>query len=157
MSVRRVLVVLAVAAAAGCSGTNKAATPPPSTAPTLTTPHTDLPPRQITAQQQADEVCRKATPKDFVNALPTTIGAIHAITGGPPGRDGKPLHPYTWLFPALPDQMFAAWCWHQPTPHNFKLLVVAPSGQGGSGQVTLETGQGSSGGGPPRPGPLAVT
>jgi hypothetical protein len=149
MSVGRVLVVLAVfVVAAGCSSDHKATAPPTTTK--ITTHVTDvLPPR--TAQEKAVQACAKAVPRGFVNAKATTVGAIHAITGGPPGQDGKPLHGYAWIFRDLPDQDFAAWCWYEVTPHNFKLLVVGPSGE------TVDSGQGSSGGGPPGPGPFQIT
>ena len=91
-----------------------------------------------------------------MNAKATTVGAIHSIEWTQ-RLPAKAVYPYAWLAPNLPPQMFAAWCWYQPTPHHYKLVVVAPSAQGGNGWATFDTGQGSNGGGPPQPGPLAVT
>ena len=139
ISVRRLLVVLATAVLfAACSSGHKPVTPPPSTTTSTTA--------QIITQEQADRACRQAT-TNFVNAQPTTVGAIHAITGGP-SRGGKP--PYAWILKNAPPQETVAWCWYQPTPHRFKLIVVAASGE------VVHSGQVSNGGGPPRPGPLAV-
>jgi hypothetical protein len=143
MSVRRVLALLAVAAvAAGCSSDHKAAAPPTTT---VTTPRSDAPPPR-NAQERAVQACANVAPKEYVNAKATTVGAIHAIRGGPGNVPG-----YTWILKAAPPQSFAAWCWRQPKPGYFKGYVVGPNGE------VVDTGQESSGAGSPTPGPLAVT
>ena len=139
MSERRLLLVLATTVLlAACSNDHKAVTPPPSTTTRTTA--------QITTQGQADRACRQAT-TNFVNAQPTTVGAIHAITD-PHSQGGKSLPAYGWILKNAPPQETAAWCWYQPTQHRFKLLVVAATGE------FVDTGQGANGGEPPRPGPF---
>jgi hypothetical protein len=147
MGRQRVLAALAVAiAVAGCGSDHKTVTPS-LPAPTITSPRSDVGPDKLTARQQADDSCRKVEPKNFVNALPTTVGAIHAIVGGPPAADGTQPHPYASLLKDAPPQEFAVWCWYQPEPQSYKLLVIGASGE------VVDTGQRSSGG-PPKPGPL---
>ncbi len=145
MVMRRSLVVLGVVViAAGCSSNYKA-TPPEHPTTTVTTPVTDVPPPR-NAQEKAVQACAKVAPKQFVNAKATTVGAIHAITGGPGN-----VHGYAWILKGQPDAAFAAWCWRRTAPNHFKGYVVGPKGE------VVETGQGSNGGGPPGPGPLAIT
>jgi hypothetical protein len=141
---RRGLVVLAIAVvAAGCSSDHKTATP---TSTTVTTLGTDVPePRS--PQERAVQECAKVAPKDFANAKPTTVGAIHAITGGP-SRDGKPVYGYAWILKGLPPQSFAAWCWRKSGTDMYHGYVVGPNGE------VVDTGQGSGGAGPPPPGPM---
>jgi hypothetical protein len=78
-----------------------------------------------TSAQRAENACRAAAPHDFVNAQPTTVGDIHAITGGP-RADG---HPWSNVLANVPGTAFAAWCWRQPTPETYVSYVVGPSGQ----------------------------
>jgi hypothetical protein len=97
------------------------------------------------AQQRADAACRAAAPHDFVNAQPTTVGEIHAITGGPKG-----VHPWAIVLAGLPNGSFAAWCWRQPTHRTYASYVVGPKGQ------VVDVNSGTQGD-PPTPGPLPVT
>ena len=141
---RRASIALVVAlVAVACSSDHKATPPPPTTAGT--TPHTDVPPPR-NAQEKAVQACAKAMPKDYVNAKATTVGAIHAMRGGPGNVPG-----YTWILKDAPPKSFAAWCWRKAGPDSYKGYVVGPNGE------VVDTGQGSSGAGPPTPGPLAVT
>lgn len=150
MGMRRVLGLLAVAIlAAGCSSGHTTVTAPTST--TRAQAIIDSPLSHVTVQQRADRACKTVAPHDLVSALPTTVGAIRAIVGGTPVRNGL-AHPYTWLLPrTAPDSAFAAWCWRRPTPKHYVLYVVGPNGG------VKNAGQGSEGGPPPGPGPLQVT
>jgi hypothetical protein len=80
-----------------------------------------------------------------VNAQATTVGDIHAITGGPKG-----VHPWATVFASLPDGSFAAWCWRQPSPRTYASYVAGPNGQ------IVDAHSGTQGD-PPAPGPLPVT
>jgi len=112
---------------------------------TVTTPGTDVPPPR-TAQEKAIQACAKVAPQDFVNAKATTVGAIHAIAGGPGN-----VHGYAWILKDAPPQSFAAWCWRKVSAHSYQGYVVGPKGE------VVDTGEGSSGDGPPGPGPLPIT
>ena len=139
MTMRRWTLVLVFLVVAGCSG-HKAVAPLPQSSTTVA---------PLTDQERADQACRAAARRDFFNAQPTTVGAIHAITGGP-RTSGHPGHPWSNLLAGAPDHSFAAWCWRQPEPQNYVLYVVGPKGE----VVPLNVA--SQGPYPPRPGPLAV-
>ena len=101
------------------------------------------------ALQRAIDACRAASHVHFVNAQATTVGAIHAITGGP----NPNAHPWRSVFANEPADAFAAWCWRETSPHVYRSYVVGPRGAanyfgnniGGNGEPA------------PAPGPLAVT
>ena len=117
---RRASVALVFAlVAVGCSSDHKATPQPPTTS---TTPRTDVPPPS-NAQEKAVHACSKATPKDYVNAKATTVGAIHAMRGGPGNVPG-----YTWILKDAPPKSFAAWCWRKAGPDSYKGYVVGPNG-----------------------------
>jgi hypothetical protein len=86
-----------------------------------------------------------AAPYDFLIAQPTTIGAIHAITGGP-----RPLaHPWADVLRDQPADAFAAWCWRRPARDLYVPYVV------GSGGVVARLNLSTVS--RPRPGPPTVT
>jgi hypothetical protein len=135
---RRVL-VLVVLLAAGCTGGSKhSALPTTAGPPNPVTPSKSLPVR-------AAAECRAALkePDTFVNALPTTVGAIHGITGG----TVPTAHPWSRLFAGKPERAFAAWCWRR-VPTGYRSYVVGPGAP-----IFLDMGTDF----PPAPGPLAVT
>jgi hypothetical protein len=113
---RRAL-VLVVVVASGCTGGTKRSVSPTTAAPPIpVTPSTSLPVR-------AKAECRAALkqPDTFVNALPTTVGAIHRITGGPGNT-----HVYSYIYKGKPDGSFAAWCWRR-VPGGYRSYVIGPA------------------------------
>lgn len=100
-----------------------------------------------TASERAEDACRAAAPHDFVNAQPTTVGEIHAI----PGPVNTMVHAFSSVLAHLPAADFAAWCWRQPTPHNYASYVVGPNGE------VVDTHSTSNGEPPPNPGPPILT
>jgi hypothetical protein len=129
--------VLVVVMAVGCTGGSKHAAPPSSltTAPSSTS----LPVRAIAE-------CKGALkqPDTFVNALPTTVGGIHGVTGGTLPN----AHPWSNLYAGKPESAFAAWCWRRVSSTRYGSYVVGPGPP-----IFLDVGTGF----PPTPGPLAVT
>jgi hypothetical protein len=102
------------------------------------------------ALRRAIDACRAASRHaSFVNAQATTVGAMHAITGGPSPN----MHPWRSLFPHEPANAFAAWCWQEPRPHIYRSYAVGPKGT----VNFLGNNIGRNGEPPPDPGPLAVT
>jgi hypothetical protein len=95
------------------------------------------------------QACTKAAHGTFVNAQATTVGEIHGIVFDI-GRPRK-AHPYGSILKGLPSDSFAAWCWRRTGPKSYGGYVVGPNGE------VVDTGQGSNGGGPPGPGPLAIS
>ncbi len=82
-----------------------------------------------------------------MNAQPTTVGEIHAITGGP-----KPSgHPWANVLRGLPDDAFAAWCWRQSAPQHYDSYVVGPTGQ------VIDVHSSTEGPEALQPGPIVVT
>jgi hypothetical protein len=137
MDMRRICtVVIAAAIAAGCTSERVISDPGTTTT------------RALTLQQRADAACEKAAPVTLFSSLPTTAGAIHHITGGPPHRDGSPTYGYKWLLPKEPDAAFAAWCWTKVGLLKYELLVVGANGQ------VQNSGQGVTGEAPHGRGPL---
>ncbi|MDQ1447346.1 MAG: hypothetical protein QOC79_317 [Actinomycetota bacterium] len=134
---RSALLLLSVVA--GCSGGGHKASTPTDAPPETVTPSTSLPVR-------AAAECRRAlkNPSTFVSALPTTVGAIHAITGGPLPT----AHPWGNLYADKADGAFAAWCWRLVSPTAYRSYVVGPGPP-----IFLDMGTDF----PPAPGPLAVT
>jgi len=120
MVMRRVLAVLAVAAfVSGCTSDHKAAP-----RPTTTTAPSQF---KLTAQHRATLECKQALryADTFATAQPTTVGAIHRITGGPPHRNG-PSHPWSYLYTGKPNDAFAAWCWRSTGNRSYQSYVVGP-------------------------------
>lgn len=112
MVIRRTLFLLAVAAfATGCSSSYK------DVSHGLVRP-------LLSAQQRATVECKGALRNQdtFATAQPTTIGAIHRITGGP-----RPTsHPWSNLYQGQPDDAFAAWCWRSTGLKSYQSYVVGP-------------------------------
>ena len=123
---------------AACSGGGHKAGPTTDAPPETVTPSTSLPVR-------ATAECRRALkdPNTFVNALATTVGALHGVTGG----TVPSAHPWSSLYAGKPDSAFAAWCWRR-VPTGYRSYVVGPGPP-----IFLDVGSGS----PPAPGPLAIT
>jgi hypothetical protein len=133
-------VVVLLLLASACSSSRSRSTPSPAASTTIATAES--------AQQRADDACRRAAPDTFFNAQPTTVGDIHAIPG--PVRKGS--HAYSNVLPNLPARDFAAWCWKQPRADTYVSYLVGPNGEvvdnlGGS-KVTND---------PPAPGPMPLT
>lgn len=106
-------------------------------------------PLAAAALKRAIDMCRAPSPVRFVNAKSTTVGEMHAITGGPSPN----LHPWRSLFPHEPASAFAAWCWREPRPHIYRSYAVGPKGE----VNFFGNNIGRNGEPPPDPGPLAVT
>ena len=146
---RRGCVLLAIAAAvAGCSS----ATSHSSSRRSATGVETTETSRPHTLQDLANDTCRTYADGKFENAQPTTVGEIHAITGGPP-RTAGPNHPWKWVLPDLPDKTFAAWCWRRESASHYVSYVVGYPGGIDYRVVPLPMATDY----PPRPGPLPVT
>jgi hypothetical protein len=101
------------------------------------------------ALKRAIDACRAVSHVRFVNAKATTVGEMHAITGGPSPN----MHPWRSLFPNESAKAFAAWCWREPRPHIYRSYAVGPKGQ----VNFFGNNIGRNGDPPPDPGPLAVT
>lgn len=101
------------------------------------------------ALKRAIAACRSASHIRFVNAQATTVGAIHAITGGPNPK----AHPWRSVFANEPANAFAAWCWRETSPHVYRSYVVGPRGAANYFGNNI----GRNGEPAPDPGPLAVT
>jgi hypothetical protein len=116
VGMRRALVLATVVIAAGCSGGAKHSASPTTAAPPIPVTRSPSLPVRATAE------CRAALkqPDTFVNALPTTVGAIHAVTGGPGN-----VRTYTYIYKGKPDGSFAAWCWRR-VPDGYRSYVVGP-------------------------------
>ena len=140
---RAVLVAVVLAASlTTCSGSPRHGA---AETPDATTTEGSNPPTQ---QELADHACKAAAGASFENAQPTTVGAIHAITGGPSPSG----HPWKWILASEPDDTFAAWCWRREGPRYVAFVVgygVGPRFVVVS--VNMSTDQ------KPRPGPLPVT
>jgi hypothetical protein len=108
---------------------------------------TPLPSTTTSAADRAIAACRDGATGRFVNARATTVGEIHAITGGPLSASGL-LHPWRNVLATEPDKAFAAWCWERDGG-TYTSYVVGPGGQ------VVHTG--ASTGSKPEPGPLPVT
>lgn len=100
MGMRRLWIVLLLAA--GCSSSRAISDPP-------------LP------SVRAETQCRAASPHTFVKGTPTTVGAIHAITGG-----RRTAHPWTNLYAGARPDSFAAWCWRHDGG-GYQSYVVGPA------------------------------
>jgi hypothetical protein len=134
---RRVPLLAMVVIATGCTGGAKHSASPTTAAPPIpVTPSTSLPVR-------ATAECRAALkdPDTFVNALPTTVGAIHGIRGGP---GNTPV--YSYIYKGKPGGSFAAWCWRR-VPDGYRSYVVGPGAP-----IFLNIGTNVR----PRPGPLDI-
>jgi hypothetical protein len=111
MSMRWSWAVLLLVVAAGCSGGSRKAAPT-----SVETPSTAV---QIRAAAEYRGALR--SPDTFVNALATTVGAIHGITGG----TVPTAHPWSNLYAAKPASAFAAWCW-RTVPSGYESYLVGP-------------------------------
>jgi hypothetical protein len=105
---RRVLALVALVAAAGCTGGgSKDATPRPTTPPT---------------QLNAEYICRRYVPGPLVSSEATTVADFRKTTIGSQGP--AQLH----RFPTLPGSTAAAWCW-TGKPGAYSVYEVASDGQ----------------------------
>src|ERR1700688_5208426 len=73
----------------GCSrGGGRHAAPTTTNVAPSTTSVTTRTAVRFDTQQRAAQACKKAAPHDLYSSSPTTVGAIHSITGGPrPGAN----------------------------------------------------------------------
>jgi hypothetical protein len=125
---RAAVILVSVLALAACTGGHHAARAP-------------------TPQQRADAACEMAR-RDFFNAQPTTVGAIHAI----PGPVKPTIGAYSNVLSGLPATAFAAWCWRQPAPGTYVEYIVGPNGE-----VVDNLAESNDSAHPPRPGPMLPT
>ena len=110
---RRLSVILVILIAAGSACSNGDHLVGPTRAVT----------RAEAAQRHASYVCAKAlnAPETLASASPTTVGQIHALTGGSPAG-----HPWSNLFVGKPARSFAAWCWRREGTDSYQSFVVGP-------------------------------